>query len=495
MRKKIAKFYHNMTLASKIRYCYLILLIPLIGLLCVCIYYMWNGNRQYENMLNSAITASDFSMDFKKDFDYHTYLLIVGNTTLDESGLDELLNEATRVVRDLETVTDSKEIVNAKKYLENLSVYKKRIEQNLIEGNKYEKNIEIWENDIQIVTSLIRENILQYIYYEIKDIQQARAEYQDFYMMIIRISIISFIGIAVLIVLFSYYVPQSITKPIREISGVTDQVAKGDLTVRSTVQSGSDVGVLSTSLNSMIDEINRLLEQVTKEQVRLRKAELELLQSQINPHFLYNTLDTIIWLAEAGSQKQVVSMVKSLSEFFRTSLSQGKDIVTIGEELLHVRSYLEIQQVRYRDILDYEIGIPEELMQYTIPKMTIQPLVENALYHGIKNKRGLGKIVITGKKREDYFILNIIDNGIGMTEEGLQEITERIGNKPQEDGGSYGLYNVNERIKLKFGDSYGIMIKSVYQIGTNISIRLPYERIENQTEIIKKSTVIERSVK
>ena len=251
-------------------------------------------------------------------------------------------------------------------------------------------------------------------------------------------------------------------------------MTKGNLAVRSDVRTGAEVSMLSDSLNTMIDKINELLEQVTKEQRRLRKAEFELLQSQINPHFLYNTLDAIVWLAESGEQKKVVSMVGSLSEFFRTSLNQGKDIISIREELQHVRSYLEIQQIRYQDILKYEIHVPEELQKYLIPKITIQPLVENALYHGIKNKRGFGSIVISGKEEKDFLVLEIIDNGIGMSEERLRQVEEGIWHKVPTEKDIYGLYNVNERIRLNFGEKFGISIESVYGEGTVVSVRLPY---------------------
>lgn len=240
--------------------------------------------------------------------------------------------------------------------------------------------MEIWENDVQIVTSLVGDTMSQYIYYEIRGIQESRQQYQDFFVNMIRFSIIAFTLILALFLFLSYYIPLSITSPIRRLTQVTDQVAKGDLTVRSDVTGGVEAQVLSDSLNTMIDKINELLEQVKTEQIRLRKAEFELLQSQINPHFLYNTLDAIVWLAEAGEQKKVVSMVGSLSDFFRISLNQGQDILDVKEELQHVRSYLEIQQMRYQDILQYEICVPEELNHCQIPKITLQPLVENALY-------------------------------------------------------------------------------------------------------------------
>ena len=486
MKEKMRQIYNHSTLAMKIRYSYLLLLIPIVTFLIFCFYNLWVNNRNYEDMLNSTVVASEFSLDFKKDFDYETYLLIVENKSVEESMLEDMLNDANRIVKGLEELTDSQENMNrlnsAKKYLNNLEIYKNRIEQNLKDGNKYEDNIEIWENDVQIVTSLLRETIFQYIFFEIKDLQQARTQYQNFFVEMIRFSVVAFAAIFVLITVLSYYIPLSITRPIRKLSEVTDQVAKGDLTVRSDVRSGAEVSVLSDSLNTMIDKIDELLEQVKKEQIRLRKAEFELLQSQINPHFLYNTLDAIVWLAEAGEQKKVVSMVGSLSDFFRTSLNQGKDIITIKEELQHSRSYLEIQQMRYQDILNYEIHVPEELHRYLIPKITIQPLVENALYHGIKNKRGLGRIVISGRKEEDFLILQIEDNGIGMRKERLDQVKEGMNQKIPTEKDIYGLYNVNERIRLNFGEKYGLSIESTYGEGTVVSIILPYVDHKSEPE-------------
>ncbi len=486
MKEKIRQIYNHSTLATKIRYSYLLLLIPMVTFLIFCFCNLWASNRNYEDMLNSTVVASEFSLDFKKDFDYETYLLIVENKSVEESMLEDMLNDANRIVKGLEELTDSQENMNrlnsAKKYLNNLEIYKNRIEQNLKDGNKYEDNIEIWENDVQIVTSLLRYTIFKYIFFEIKDLQQARTQYQNFFVEMIRFSVVAFAAIFVLITALSYYIPLSITRPIRKLSEVTDQVAKGDLTVRSDVRSGAEVSVLSDSLNTMIDKIDELLEQVKKEQIRLRKAEFELLQSQINPHFLYNTLDAIVWLAEAGEQKKVVSMVGSLSDFFRTSLNQGKDIITIKEELQHSRSYLEIQQMRYQDILNYEIHVPEELHRYLIPKITIQPLVENALYHGIKNKRGLGRIVISGRKEEDFLILQIEDNGIGMRKERLDQVKEGMNQKIPTEKDIYGLYNVNERIRLNFGEKYGLSIESTYGEGTVVSIILPYVDHKSEPE-------------
>lgn len=477
MIRRLKDIYYRSSLATKIRYSYLFLLIPLLIFLVFTFYNLWDMNHNYEDMVNSTVVASEFSLDFKKDFDYETYLLIVGNKTVEESELDSMIEEAERIVAGLEEITEAEDNIarldSVNKYLSNLRIYVDRIEENLQKESRYEDNMEIWENDVQIVTSLVGDTMSQYIYYEVRGIQQSRAAYQTFFMNLVRFSLLGMGLLLLLVIILSYYIPRSITMPITRISRVTNQVAKGNLSVRAAAESGAEARMLSDSLNAMIDKINELLDQVTTEQIRLRKAEFELLQAQINPHFLYNTLDTIVWLAEAGDQKRVVSMVGNLSDFFRTSLNQGKDIISIREELAHVRSYLEIQQVRYQDILRYEITVPEDLYEYKIPKITIQPLVENALYHGIKNKRRQGTITITGERSENGFVLYVRDNGIGMTQERLNEVRAGIQKLSYTGKEIYGLYNVNERIRLNFGETYGISIESTYGEGTCVSISLP----------------------
>lgn len=482
MKKKIIDWYHNTNLAAKIRYSYFLLLFPTALFLLVCFMNLSKYNSRYDEMINSAAIASEFSLDFKKDFDYEIYLYIVGNKTYEESNIEELLENARKVVIGLSETTNSamndERIKGVEKYLQNLETYTLRIQDNMKEGNHYDENIEIWENDIQIVTALLRENVLQYIYYEMRDIEQTRATYQRVYVNMIRMGAITLAALLLIIFGLSYFIPRSITRPIRDLRDVTNQVAKGNLDIRAHITNGTDVKALSESFNTMIDKINELLEQVKEEQIHLKNAELELLQIQINPHFLYNTLDTIVWLAEAGDQKKVVSMVGSLSDFFRTSLNQGQDFIHIREELVHATSYLEIQQVRYQDIMEYEIAVPKELENNLIPKITVQPLVENALYHGIKNKRGKGKIVVSGEVGEGCCYLYVKDNGIGMTSERLQQVMDGL--KHQINSGNkkdfYGLYNVNERIRLKFGEGYGIDIQSQYGEGTTICVRLPYEK-------------------
>lgn len=483
-----------MPLASKIRYSYVIVILPILIFMGICMVTLVSQNRRYNEIIDAAGKASEFSLDFKKDFDYETYLVIVESKSYEESELEDMLNEATRVVDSLDEKVDissdnAGRLEDIRKYLNNLRTYTNRIKENLDTGDKYEDNIEIWENDVQIVTGLVRETILQFIYYEIQDMQQVKNEVQSFYTKVFSYSIIAAVIILLMVIYISYMVSQSITSPVRELSRVTAKVAGGDMSVRANLDTGAELGVLSRSLDEMIEQINTLITQVRTEQENLRVAELELLQAQINPHFLYNTLDTIIWLAEAGDQDKVVSMVGSLSDFFRASLGQGRDIVTIGDEMKHVSSYLEIQQVRYQDILTYSIDIPDKIYSLKIPKITLQPLVENALYHGIKNKRGGGCITITGNVENKCIYLYIEDNGIGMLPERLEQINRKIntGEKTEneadargnrEEAEIFGLYNVNERIRLKFGSRYGIHIDSEYGKGTVVTVLLPGEGAE-----------------
>lgn len=433
---------HDSKLATKIRLSYLVILLPNILFMFYVFHNLWMTNERYKDMLSSVVAASEFSLDFKEDFDYETYLLIVGNVTWDNSNLPTLLSDAKGVVEGLKDYTDNhdnqKRLASAEKYLANLETYTDRIKENLEYDNRYEANMTIWENDVQIVTGLLQETINEYIYYENKQLQVTEAENRAVFKRTLGISVVIFAAILIAIVMVSLWMPRYITRPIEE--------------------------------------------QVKEEQKQLRKAEFELLQAQINPHFLYNTLDAIVWSAEAGNQKQVVSMVGSLSEFFRTSLNKGKEIVSVREELQHVKSYLEIQQVRYQDILTYEINVARDIYNYSIPKITIQPVVENALYHGIKNRRGGGKITITGTESKNEIRIQVSDDGAGMDENRLEEVRRGIFRSDAEKNAIYGLYNVNERIRLNFGDEYGITIDSRLGKGTDVVIHLP----KILTESVKK---------
>jgi two-component system sensor histidine kinase YesM len=230
------------------------------------------------------------------------------------------------------------------------------------------------------------------------------------------------------------------------------------------------------SFNIMIGKIRELLDAKIKEQEVLKKAELRALQAQINPHFLYNTLDTIIWMAEAHKTDQVVEIVSALSSFFRISLSKGRDWITIKEEIERTKSYLTIQRMRYHDIMDFRLEADEQVLNNTILKLILQPLVENALYHGIKNKRCGGTIVVRAKqKNNDEVLLEVEDNGIGFTPEKFDQLQAELNDDAGEitlDSG-FGIGNVNKRIRLYYGRQYGLTVKSEYNTGTCATLVIP----------------------
>ena len=234
-----------------------------------------------------------------------------------------------------------------------------------------------------------------------------------------------------------------------------------------------EISALSDSFEHMAVRIQKLMEEVRQEEISLRKTELKALQAQINPHFLYNTLDNIVWLIEGNEPDEAVEMVVTLSEFFRLVLSKGKEFITIRQEEQHISSYLQIQGKRYHDILDYHIYIDPGIYEYQIPKLTLQPLVENALYHGIKYKRSRGMIEITGTQEGENLYLTVADDGVGMDEDELKKLGKEISRPCKETESGFGLANVNERIRMYFGAEFGMKIWSEKGSGTRITIEIP----------------------
>ncbi|EHL04861.1 HAMP domain protein [Desulfitobacterium hafniense DP7] len=257
----------------------------------------------------------------------------------------------------------------------------------------------------------------------------------------------------------------SVARPIRQLEKAMEEVEKGSLATEVGVVGSAEIASLSTHFLSMLDRIRELMQEIRNKEQFLRASELKTLYSQINPHFLYNTLDTIVWLAEFGNTERVISVSKAMARFFRLSLRGGSETTTVRDELDHVRQYLFIQKERYQDKLSYEIQAEDGLMDITIPKILLQPLVENAIYHGLRKLPGGGMIRITARKgeKEDLF-LAVEDNGGGF------EDAEK-GKDPLRLGG-VGLKNVAERIRLYYGEDYGLSIANRPGQGATIILRL-----------------------
>ncbi|MCR4586984.1 MAG: histidine kinase [Lachnospiraceae bacterium] len=268
---------------------------------------------------------------------------------------------------------------------------------------------------------------------------------------------------------------QFVREPIEQLEKVSAVLAEGTLDARLPETDVTELRNLTRQVNIMADHLEEMMKKSQEDGRKLRKAELRTMQAQINPHFLYNTLDAILWKAEAGEMAEVIQLTNALSDFFRISLSSGADWIPISQEKKHIEGYLKIQQTRYRDIMRYEIDIPDDMGEYYILKLLLQPLVENALYHGIKIKRGGGTIKVSGRMEDGQLVFTVRDTGSGMTREQLRDLSERM-KKGQpsvsEGGGGFGLVNVNLRIRLYYNQTEGLQIES-NEDGTVVSFQVP----------------------
>ncbi|MCI9487323.1 MAG: sensor histidine kinase [Lachnospiraceae bacterium] len=461
----------------------LVCLIPLAALLLYLLVMVEQFSRRYDVIVENITKANAYNINFKEDMDYLMYIIVVNaeraGELVDTEQPHLLIEDARQVFQGLFETADAEYARNRLngiiKSLNTLEDRVEEIEADALVSGSYDRNMERLDLNIRILTELIQEQIQKYIYYETTNLESLRGGVRADVDGAVRTVSIGYVLILAGALLISRRIMTNITGPIRRLCEMTRQVGKGDFAVQAREGSDDELAVLNSSFNRMVEEVGKLVEDIRIEQLNLRATELKLLQAQINPHFLYNTLDTIIWLAEAGDSEQVVTLVSALSDFFRTTLSKGRDYITVREEEAHIRSYLQIQRLRYRDILEYEIQIPEELYQYQILKLTLQPLVENALYHGIKNKRGMGHIRVTGESLGDRLVFRVWDNGKGMEPEELERVRKLIwGSQAGGDGPSgFGLFNVAQRIFLNYGAEYSLSIDSEAGEWTESVVEIP----------------------
>ena len=466
--------------------------VPFLALSIYLIISMNQYSKAYDEIVSNMTIANSYNLDFKEQMDESTYKLVVGAVDYDTEDGGTIQNpyELMQDLRDeflplLQITTDKDSRKWLQSLLRNLNTLEERmddIQANLDEGGHYDENIVMLDDNIYILTELIQDDLQHYIYYQASNMETIKRELNASVSTFITTVVIMVIVISILVIFICVSLSYNIERPVNDLVEVTNQISKGDFSVRAGSANTSEIDSLSHSVNHMAKNLDLLVNQIKEDERKMRQAELRLLQEQINPHFLYNTLDTIVWLIESGMEKEAEEMVVSLSDFFRLVLNHGKEYNTIKDEERHITSYLKIQQVRYQDILEYDIQIPPELYDYQILKMTLQPLVENALYHGIKYKRAKGTIKVYGKKDEDIIMLSVEDNGVGMEEEELKRLREEINRPCKETQKGFGLANVNERIKMNFGAKYGMKIESEKGKGTIVHVIIPAIRIEGKED-------------
>ena len=284
--------------------------------------------------------------------------------------------------------------------------------------------------------------------------------------------VLTAIILVIVALLFSRFMARSITLPIQKLRDSMKKVQEGDFSVSDVVvDSKNEIGSLTKSFDVMTHRIHELMEQNVHEQEEKRKSELKALQSQINPHFLYNTLDSIIWMAEGKKNEEVVLMTASLARLLRQSISNEDEVVPIANEVEYARGYLTIQKMRYKDKLEFQIEVDSSILYIPLIKLVLQPIIENAIYHGLKYKESKGLLIVKGFMKDGNAVLQVIDDGVGMDEETLAHIYDK--HKVNYHSNGVGVYNVQKRLKLYYGEDYGITYTSELGKGTTATITIP----------------------
>ena len=460
----------RMELEERMRKVLFSTMIPMACLMIILLFIFWQYTGQYNKLSENLAVSSEFNLRFKDDLDLEMYYIAIGSK--ESSDLEDVLEQVEDAQEIMQKLRRNTYNNNGVKSLNSLDSYLENLRQRmlqLVEIKDYDKRMEFMDSNIRIITGLIMQEMQNYIYNESMYLVQVEKSLTHRVKLLISGMAVLLIATLGILMRRSFRLTDGIIQPVNIMLDKVKKVGRGKFDMIPIEAEIEEIEELDEGINKMARKISALLENVRQEKEMQHLTELQLIQAQVNPHFLYNTLDTIVWLIEGGMTDDAVEMISSLSIFFRTSLSKGNDIIPLSEEERHTLSYLEIQQYRYRDILEFEINIPKELSGIPVPKLSIQPLAENALYHGIKNRRGKGKILIEGREEENALVLTVSDNGQGMTPERLHEVQEaiRIGERA-----GFGLAAVAERIALYYGPGYGMKIFSEEGKGTTVEIRL-----------------------
>ncbi len=469
----------NLSIRTKILVSLCIVILLMGSTNVVSMLQVLNYSRQYDAIITNITTANSISGSIKPEIDTEMWKVVSGKIGFSDGRQYEIIDNVRAKIGWMMENTDSPrarvKLDLILRTLQSLEEYVDQMGDKIAHNSTAAENEAVLEN-IRFATSVMEEVVQNYVLYEV---QRTETQYQVMREGYVRWQILSIILILSAVgfsVVAAWSLSRSIYTPIKKLHDVTTTITKNDLQALMTSDNVDEITELGMSFNIMIGKIKELLDSKIKEQENLKKAELRALQAQINPHFLYNTLDTIIWMAESKKTEQVVEIVGALSNFFRISLSKGMDWITIGEEVERIRSYLTIQKMRYRDILDFNINVDDDVVENTILKLILQPLVENALYHGIKNKRQGGTISIRARRNGmDEVLIEVEDDGIGFTPEKLSqlraELADDSGDIKLESG--FAIGNVNRRIRLYYGKPYGLSIESEYTSGTRVTLVIP----------------------
>lgn len=459
----------------QIRRMFLIFVASAAAIMLILMLMLVTINHTYERALLCVNTAADFNKEFKNTIDLAMYRHAIQPRS--EQSASSLpmgeLDHAVEVFAQLESATtlgDNRWRAQSMLAMcQNLRTYMEEIAAT----ESYDMRMELLDRNIRGetgLTRLIETYMHDFVDDEVRELARLSAALRTQCTILLIAAALGMTGLFTFAVLYSTKTGRRITAPITALIRKASLFSGKEYTGVPVETDIHELQILDSTFDAMAEHISELMAEQIKNQRSLHRAQLELLQAQINPHFLYNTLDSIAILAENQREDDVVTMVTSLSTFFRNSLSGGQDVIELRSELAQATSYLEIQQIRYSDILSYDIAVPQDIQGCRVPKLILQPLIENALYHGIKNRRGRGHIAITGEATDAGIRLTVRDNGAGMTVEQLARLQRGV---YSDNASGLGLKNVHQRIRLYCGEPYGLCFESAPGEGTTVTILLP----------------------
>ncbi|MDF2987859.1 MAG: histidine kinase internal region [Eubacterium sp.] len=491
LRNKMTKNKSNQTpsllrrvsLRKRLLFSFSTIIIVMVSINLLIVINFNNYSVQYNNIITNITRANSVNGVFQKDIDYEMYFIVSGTKKFKEADQYQIISKFENTIHQIiDSTQDPARLLDLDIILRTLGSLNKYVDEigvQIATKKTVEEQMKTLDQ-VRSISSLINREIQDYIMYEVNTCGEINAQLQKSIKNWLLFNVITLGCLIIVSFIVAWYISGSVSNPVKNLRKMTKIVSTGNFDERIVDVNSDEIADLGYSFNIMTVKIKELMDERIEKQKKLKNAEFKVLQAQINPHFLYNTLDTIVWMAEAGHNDKVILLVRELSNFFRKSISKGRDIITVQEEVGHVSSYLSILKVRYRDTLDYSIQVMDSILGFNIPKFTLQPLVENALYHGIKNKRGNGKIIVSGSRiNEQEMMFEVIDNGIGMDDEKLRAVIRALDMDHEEnsDINSFGMSNVHQRIRLYYGNNYGLKIKSTINVGTEVSVTVPIEII------------------
>lgn len=453
-----------------------IIIATLVPFLINTLYYNITLN-QYERIIENVYSANSLSSRLQGEIYTTIWNVVAGKTRFEDNTQYELVNRIRSRLDELEKSANSRDngylIQVARNTLDTMESYVDKIGENIAANRPVRENERLL-GEISSVSDLLYDVIQKFVAaeMEIAHIQNTRIQRSLDLMTFFQVALFA----SILAFLLTNYkkLNRSINIPIYRLKTMASKIAQGDLSIRVDKPEISELDELTDSLNTMAEKLGALIAQNIQKQQNLQKAEMKALQAQIAPHFMYNTLDTILALAEDGQNENVATTTLALSNFFRLSLNKGRDWVSVAEEISHVESYLSIQKMRYGAILEYEIDIEESILKESMLKILLQPLVENAIYHGIKKTRRAGLIKLRGESRGGGLLFTVEDNGLGMESSELERLRENLSHYDVSNPEmGFGLYNVFKRIQLYYETDNGLTMESEYHKGTTVTLRLP----------------------